>query len=181
MDQLPQFRFHPDPIHTGSIEALRDECVCCSRSRGYIYVGPVYAEEEYDSCICPWCIADGSAHARLAVSFHDETGIGGGEWDVVPQSSIEEVAFRTPGFSGWQQERWWSHCGEAACFVGCAGHHELTAAGPQAIAAIRQSSGKMSDAEWDELFGSLDKEGSPAAYLFKCFRCGQWGGYWDCH
>jgi len=25
---------------------------------------------------------------------------------------VEEVAYRTPGFSGWQQERWWTHCRE---------------------------------------------------------------------
>ncbi|MCP4306259.1 MAG: CbrC family protein [bacterium] len=41
-DELPSFRYHPDPIATGSIRPS-DEAVCrrCSRNRGFIYVGPV--------------------------------------------------------------------------------------------------------------------------------------------
>ncbi|MBU6414073.1 MAG: CbrC family protein [Planctomycetes bacterium] len=180
MERLPQFRFHADPLRTGSVEPSNNKCVCCERSRGYIYVGPVYAEEEYASCICPWCISEGSAHARLDVSFHDESSIGGCEWDPVPQSSIEEIAFRTPGFCGWQQERWWSHCGEAACFLGRAGREELDAAGAQAIASIRESAGITSDEEWASFFDAFDKDGSPTAYLFRCIRCGVLGGYQDC-
>jgi uncharacterized protein CbrC (UPF0167 family) len=55
----PEFRCHPDPIATGSIEVSDTPCVCCGQARGYVYAGPVYAVEEYDREICPWCIADG--------------------------------------------------------------------------------------------------------------------------
>ena len=180
MDQLPTFRFHPDPISTSSIAPSDAQCVCCNRSRGYVYVGPVYAEDEYDSCVCPWCIADGSAHERLGASLHDEASIGGGEWDNVPASSIEEIAYRTPGFAGWQQEQWWSHCGEAACYLGRAGCAELQAAGADAMASIRASAGISSDAEWTRFLKALDKDGSPTAYLFRCSKCGTIGGYQDC-
>ena len=100
---LPSFKYHPDPISTGSVVKSRTECVCCGQVRGYIYVGPVYAEEEYDECICPWCIADGSAHKKLDAEFTDEDGIGNyGEWGKVNKRVREEVVYRTPGFDSWQ-------------------------------------------------------------------------------
>jgi uncharacterized protein CbrC (UPF0167 family) len=102
MDEpLPIFHLHPDPVATGSVKASKKRCVCCKRARGFIYVGPVYSEEEYQDCICPWCIADGSAHMKLDASFHDDIGFFGDNLDRIPRQSIEEVAYRTPGFSGW--------------------------------------------------------------------------------
>ncbi len=104
---LPNFRYHPDPVATGSVIVSDIECVCCGKERDFIYTGPVYAIEEYGDCICPWCIADASAHEKLGASFTDEAGIGGGGlWAPVPNAVVHEVAFRTPGFAGWQQEQW---------------------------------------------------------------------------
>ena len=178
---LPTFKYHPDPIKTGSIEQSTRKCVCCGTARGYIYTGPVYGEGDYDDSICPWCIADGSAHEKLDVTFHDEAGVGGnGEWDEVPESVIEEIAYRTPGFTAWQQEQWWTHCGDAAQFLGRAGREELEAAGAQAIDAIRESGGFDDvDDEWEETLEELHKDGSMTAYLFRCSKCGKFGGYYD--
>lgn len=178
---LPTFKYHPDPLATGMVVKSGTECACCGKARGFIYMGPVYAVEEYNEQICPWCIADGSAHEKLDASFADEVGIGGGGmWDDVPEEVIEEVAYRTPGFSGWQQEQWWTHCGDAAQFIGRAGKKELTALGPKAIAAIQDSAGLSNGPEWDEFFSALDKKGSPTAYIFRCRKCGELGGYQDC-
>ena len=179
--ELPKFKYHPDPISTGSIEESKQKCCCCGKARGYIYTGPVYAAEDYQDMICPWCIADGSAHENLDASFTDETGIGGGgSWDDVPEDVVEEVAYRTPGFSGWQQEQWWTHCGDAGQFIGRAGREELESFGPEAIAAIQDSAGLQEGPEWDRFFTALDKEGSPTAYIFRCSKCGKLGGYQDC-
>ena len=179
---LPAFRYHPDPLSTGSIVESESACICCGESRGYIYAGPVFAVEDYDQCICPYCIANGTAHDTLEATFTDEEGIGGGgEWDAVPEEVIEEIAFRTPGFSGWQQEQWWTHCGDAAQFIGRAGQKELQALGAQAIAAIQDSTGLDDGPEWEAFFAALDKDGSPTAYLFRCRQCGQLGGYQDAH
>jgi uncharacterized protein CbrC (UPF0167 family) len=178
---IPTFRYHPDPLATGSIVQSGETCVCCGSARGYIYTGPVYAIEEYDNCICPWCISDGSAHEKLDASFTDEEGIGGGGmWDDVPREVLEEVAYRTPGFSGWQQEQWWTHCGEAGQFLGCAGRKELEALGSEAIAAIQGSTGLDDGPEWDRFFAALGKDGSPTAYVFRCPGCEKLGGYADC-
>lgn len=181
MSDLPDFRLHPDPLATGSIRKSDRECICCERRRGFIYVGPIYAQDELDEAICPWCISDGSAHDKFDASFMDEDGIGGyGAWDKVPDNVISEVAYRTPGFSGWQQEKWWTHCGDAAAFLGAAGYAEISAHGPDAAVSIRQDAG-LEGAKWESHLGLLSKDGSPTAYLFKCTHCGAVGGYQDSH
>ncbi len=178
---LPTFKYHPDPLATGSIVKSNTECVCCGEARGFIYNGPVYAIEEYDQCICPWCIADGSAHEKLGASFTDGDGIGGGGmWEEVSLAVIEEVSYRTPGFSGWQQQQWWTHCGDAAQFIGRAGWNELKALGSEAIEAIQHSTGLSNGPELDRFISSLQKDGSPTAYMFRCANCGRLGGYQDC-
>lgn len=178
--QLPTFRYHPDPLATGSVEPSTTQCVVCGQARGSIYTGPVYAEGDYADQICPWCIADGSAHTRLNAEFTDPGGIGGyGDWDDVPDSIIEEVTYRTPGFATWQGERWFTHCNDAAAFRGPAGYKELKAFGQAAIEAI-QTDADMEGEQWEELYRGLQKDGSPTAYVFRCRHCGVYGGYQDC-
>lgn len=180
-DSLPTFKYHPNPLASGSIVKSDGVCVCCNQSRGYIYTGPVYAEGEYDNCLCPWCIADGSAAEKFDACFVDEEGIGGyGDWDDVPEVVIDEVAHRTPGFTAWQQEKWWTHCGDAGQFLGLADREALEKAGDQAVTAIRESTDIDDDDEWKEFLDALSKDGSPTAYLFRCGKCGKYGGYVDC-
>lgn len=180
MRTLPAFTYHPDPVATGHVQASEAQCLCCEQVRGHIYVGPVYAEEELEEALCPWCIADGSAHAKLGASFTDELGIGSrGDWDKVPAEVIAEVAYRTPGFSGWQQEQWWTHCGDAAAFLGRSGFRELELLGDEAVVAIRDDTG-LDGAAWERFYHALRKDSAPSAYLFRCGHCGTLGGYQDC-
>ena len=176
---LPTFRYHPNPLSTGSIVESDNECVCCGQARGFVYAGPVYAEDEYEECICPWCIADGSAADKLEASFTDDEGIGGDDWDEVAEEVIEAVSRRTPGFGGWQQERWWTHCDDAAAFIGHAGHDELVALGPQAIEAIQDDTGLPDGPRWQHFFAALSTSQPPTAYVFRCLHCGTYGGYQD--
>ena len=181
MTALPTFRYHPDPIGTGSIVPSSDACACCGEARGFVYAGPVYTEAELDNALCPWCIADGSAAEEYDATFVDPAGIGNyGTWDEVPPAVIAEVATRTPGFTGWQQERWWTHCGDAAAFLGPADRDELTRRWPGAIPAIREDSAQT-DQDWPAYLAALDQERGPTAYVFQCLKCGQLGGYSDCH
>ena len=177
---LPTFRYHPDPVATGSVERSDAECACCSRRRGYVYVGPEFSEEDLSGRVCPWCIADGSAHAKFDAEFLDPEGIGGYPRSlVIPQAVIEEVAFRTPCFLGWQQERWLACCGDAAAFVGRAGRVELEQQWLDAAPSIRQDRTTIDDANWQAYFRALDKDGSPSAYVFQCLHCGKRLGYSD--
>jgi len=178
--ELPAFKYHPEPLKTGSISASDAECACCGERRGYVYNGPVYAKGELDSQLCPWCIGDGAAHEKFEADFTDTSGIGSyGAWTSVAPDIIREVAQRTPGFSGWQQERWWTHCGDAAEFLGQAGAREVIDAGPALIKRLREDLGWPRGGAFDAYIGSLRKEDGPTAYLFRCRHCGQFGGYSD--
>jgi len=180
-DSLPEFIYHPEPVRTGAVTASDVPCISCGRARGYIYTGPVSADQELADRICPWCIADGTAHEQFQAEFIDAEGIGGyGTWESVPVSVVRQLVERTPGFSGWQQERWFTCCGDAGAFIGPAGKTELLAAGQQALDAVRSEVG-YDGRNWEEYLEALDADGSPTSYLFRCLHCGKFGGYSDCH
>jgi uncharacterized protein CbrC (UPF0167 family) len=84
---LPVFRYHPDPLKSGSIVPSDAECRCCGKRRGYIYTGPVYAEADLDEALCPWCIADGSAHRTFDAGFVDREAFP----PEVPPSTATEI------------------------------------------------------------------------------------------
>jgi len=176
---LPEFQYHPDPIATGSVEQSDEECQCCGKKTGFIYTGPVYAEDELDNAICPFCIADGSAADKFDAMFTDDDEIGDGEVEISPEV-VEEVSRRTPGFSGWQQERWLGCCEDAAAFLGPAGREELEQLGKEAIEAVREERGLEGD-EWEEYFDSLNRDEGPTAYVFRCLHCGKLKAYSDSH
>jgi uncharacterized protein CbrC (UPF0167 family) len=177
--ELPVFKYHPDPLATGSIAASENKCMACGLVRGFIYKGQPYAKEELIDALCPWCIADGTAHRKFDADFVDPEGIGDyGSWEPVAKEVIEEVAHRTPSFTGWQQERWFTHCADAGVFLGPMGHAELCSYGADAIAAIKDDIGFDGD-EWEQYFKSLEKDGEPTAYLFRCRHCEAYGGYSD--
>ncbi|WP_329340044.1 CbrC family protein [Streptomyces sp. NBC_01352] len=111
-EPLPAFPYHPDPVGTGSVAPSDAPCACCGLRRGYAYTGPVFSAADLSDPLCPWCIADGSAAERYEAQFTEVDGRD------VPMEVVHAVERRTPGFSGWQQERWLSHCGDAAVFLG---------------------------------------------------------------
>ena len=174
---FPDFPYHPDPRATGSIAESRARCKACGASRGYIYAGPVYAIEDFEEAFCPWCIADGSAAARFDAEFTD---VGVGVPDDVPDETVQQIAFRTPGYSAWQQEHWLYHCGDGAAFLGRVGSAELVQY-PDAIDALRHEHDEYG---WpvqqvEEHLAALDKDGESTAYLFRCRHCGQHLAYSD--
>lgn len=178
---LPAFKYHPDPISSGSIVISDVECRACNHNRGYIYLGAVYSKDDLSDALCPWCIFDGTAHRLFGAEFIDPKAVGDyGRWDAVPDSVIEEVCFRTPSFNGWQEERWYTHCGDAAEFISPVGAAELRSLDPRLYKAIAEESG-FSGEELSSYMVSLDKDAGPTAYAFRCRVCGAWGGYSDIH
>ena len=179
--KLPKFKYHPAPLKTGSIIESETKCECCGEAKGFIYVGPVCSDEELDSCICPWCIASGQAHEDFDAEFTDFDSIGNnGSWDEIPEQVKEIIACKTPGFNGWQPERWWTHCSDAGIFLGAAGKAEINEYDPSLVEHLKQESG-YNDAQWNVYLAALSKDDSPTAYVFKCSHCGVLGGYSDCH
>lgn len=181
--ELPKFKYHSVPLKSGSIIESDEVCLCCGEARGYIYGGLPYSEEELEDSICPWCISSGEAHKKFDADFTDYDGIGGyGDWDDVASSIKEEITFRTPGFTGWQQEKWWTHCNDGADYLGTAGFKEIKEYGLELEAYLKQEATKtygLKDGQWEPFFQALDADGSPTAYIFKCIHCGKHGGYID--
>lgn len=168
-EPLPVFLYHPDPVATGSVTRAPLECLCCGRRRPLTYTGPVFAEEELDGELCPWCVADGTAAATYDAQFTDAM------WrvpDDVSAEATDVVLRRTPGFHGRQQERWLHHCGDAAQFHGRIGAQELrTLPDARAALAAELAPYGWSAAELDAFIESLTPDGSATAYLFRCRHC----------
>lgn len=168
---LPAFAYHPDPILSGSIATSDANCACCGQPRGYIYTGPVYSEQdELGDAICPWCIADGSAHEKFDATFVDDEGIDG----EIREEALDEVTTRTPGFNSWQSEQWMTCCGDAMAFVEPFGAAEVNGK------YIRRQGDVMtyivhemgiSGGAATRLMNSLNREKGPTAYLFQCRHC----------
>ena len=167
---LPSFRYHPDPILSGSIVEAGNTCRACGEKRGYIYAGPVYSEEDLDDALCPWCIADGTAHRLFDATFTDESGIDEG----VPEDAIREIAERTPGFNTWQSEQWFGCCDDAMAFVEPAGIAEIRARYPSLegtiLGNIIYDLGISGGAATRGL-QSLNRDTGPTAFIFKCLHC----------
>lgn len=174
---LPNFRYHPDPIATGSVKPSDSACRACGRARGLIYMGPVYSTEELHQAICPWCIGDGTAAEKFDAEFTD-TG-----WGVpkdIPKEVLIEVKRRTPGFSGWQQEHWLYHHSNAAAFLGPVGASEL-AKYPDALEILSHEHDeyRWTPQQVTDYLKALHRDHSPTAYLFRCLLCGLHLAYSD--
>jgi len=175
MESLPEFKYHPDPVSTGSVRADEDTpCLSCNRLRGYVYQGPAYSEKFHylSGCICPWCIADGSAAKQFGATFADS-----GTMDGVTQAIRDEIATRTPGYTAWQQEQWLSCCGDAAAYLGSAGAKELKSTFAAAMPAVREvleNDYDLSGEDLKEFLAALNKDDQPTAYIFRCLHCKQY-------
>ncbi len=166
MENLPEFRYHPDPVATGAIVASDGECECCGRRRGYTYASVVYCIDEVET-VCPWCIADGSLAVKFDASLNDDHPLVSAG---LPSSIVEEVTARTPGYVSWQQDSWMSCCGDACEFHGDAPQGELQALDDAGLQRLADDSGFPLDALRTILPG-YQPSGSPAFYKFVCRHC----------
>lgn len=174
---LPKFKYHPDPLATGMVQASQAQCACCNRVRGFMYVGPVYGEIVLpESSLCPWCIADGSAAQELGVSFADSHPL---QEAGIAQEIIDEVNLRTPAFTSWQQEEWLTHCGDACEFLGDASASDIAGATQESKQAWQRHFG-LAESAWDELTQSYVPGGDQAFYKFRCLHCKAVLFGWDC-
>ncbi len=119
-EDLPVFRYHSDPVSTGSVVREDTTCDLCRLERGWRYAGPAYGRKRAPASICPWCVADGSAAEIFDLVFVDTHGSGG-----VAPGVVDELTKRTPGYTAWQQEEWCFHCSDACDYLGPVGSSEL--------------------------------------------------------
>lgn len=184
MKNLPTFKYHPDPVATKVFERLNEVCDCCQQSSEYIYTPSVYCRETV-SGLCPWCISSGRAHEKFDLVITPNVGVSflsEEPWSPVPESVRQEIMYRTPGFAGYQEEHWWSHCGDGGAFLGYVG--DLPAevfAAPESKKFIEdmQRLHEISAEDWQWLIETPDREHAITFFVFRCLHCGEIGGYGD--
>ena len=173
---IPSFRYHPDPIATGSIKPSSVECICCGQASGYIYMASVYCLDSIREQLCPWCIADGSASDRYDAMFCDGHSLSKAG---LTAEIIAEVTRRTPGYISWQGEDWLSCCDDACEFHGDLPHDELRSLSGAALDSFLASTG-WTAAQLKEFAPNYQPGGSPAIYKFICRQCKQTHYGYDC-
>ena len=171
---LPFFKYHPNPLATGAFTQAQYAvvCDCCGCSTHIYYDGPFYAIDDINY-LCPNCIASGAAAKKFDGDFQDDGCL---ESEVLDAEKVDELIHRTPGYSGWQQEYWRSHCGDFCAFIGYVGAAEL-----KALGVLDEV---LDDPQWSEEEKDLIKTsvngGSLQCYLFKCLHCGKHMVWMDC-
>lgn len=165
---LPAFTYHPDPVSTGSVVESDKTCEACGESRGWMYSGPLYSASDVED-VCPWCIANGDAAQRFDVDFTTTDSAP----SAVPREVCDEIVRRTPGFSGWQQERWLFHCGDGAMYLGRPPWDEIRKV-PDIVRHLANETG------WTvEEFRQIDPGDNVSYYLFRCRHCPEHLAYFD--
>ncbi|MES2883027.1 MAG: CbrC family protein [Bacteroidota bacterium] len=165
MSSIPEFRYNPNAEQLGIIKRQKTKCPVCNKERDAVYEGPFYTSEEVEG-ICPWCIKDGSAAKKYDGEFHDAASC-----DTVDKKEyLIELTTKTPGYSGRQQERWLSHCGDFCAlksYVGWNDVKDLKDELTNDLDEIKTSYGLTQE----ELEKSLRSNGSMQGYLFQCLHC----------
>jgi len=164
---LPDFRYHPDPMATGSFKVSSAVCDCCGQSRGFEYASSIYSKQRKRPTLCPWCIASGEAAAKYSGMFSDDYPL---RKAGIAEGIIREVCERTPGYNSWQQEVWQSHCSDACEFHGDAEPAELRALSNGALADLLRHNMIKQD-HWRALVQGYQRGGNPAVYKFVCRHC----------
>lgn len=173
-DELPRFRYHPDPVATGAIvEDSAAVCPGCGEARGWAYATTPYGYDRHPD-ICPWCIADGTAAQKLGAQFIDvywvdDEDLEPGQTGIprpAPLEMLDELASRTPGFASFQQEEW-QYCHDEPCaFTGRARADELEQLPPAGFV----------DADYIAELRAIEASGSDemlyaVAWAFRCLHC----------
>lgn len=96
-NEIPHFKYHLDPLKTGSAEKREFICACCQQSSHYAYTGTQISIQDPEKALCFVCIKNGSAAQKFDLKF---------TWfrtdsDRVDPAEIEELENRTPGYCGW--------------------------------------------------------------------------------
>ena len=174
-EALPFFKYHPDPLKTGSFQRVDEPavCPCCGEKTPVIYEGPFYSVENVEH-LCPDCIASGAAAEKFDGDFQDSESVD----EIDAPEALEELTCRTPGYCGWQQEYWRAHCGDFCAYLGPVGYAELERMG--IVDEILEDADEP-DRDWYvERIHDLVQNGSVQGYLFQCLHCGKHLLHIDC-
>ena len=168
------FKYHPNVWKQNVFKkAFEDEkavCQCCGKKTEY-YIDKIYSQQNVD-CICPECIADGSAAKKFEAAFIYEAEID----KVSDIAKVEELFKRTPGYDSWQGEHWLACCDDFCQYIG-----EVSIADLKAMKIDRQiiEEYKKENAYHYENCADHLGNGVLRGYLFKCLHCGRYRIWFD--
>jgi len=167
------FKYHPDPIKTGAFKTDKSViCYCCEKETDTYYSRPFYSRNKGEY-LCPECIKSGKASEKYNGEFQDSTSIEGFSPDpnepstFTNEEAIEEVCSRTPGYRGWQQEVWLTHCNDCCAFISYVGWNEIKQMGIEDEVINDLSDYPISP---EHIVNGGDMQG----YLFQCLVCGKY-------
>ncbi len=167
--ELPQFKYHPDPVSNKIIVECDFTCSVCNLRRGFVYEGPYYCLEDVEN-ICPWCIKDGSAASKLNVEFAVFKDLN----ENLDSQKIDELIHRTPGYFYTQEGEWAIHCNDFCAYIEKTKWSRVE----ELIEDLRfdleemQTKLELSD---DIFYEDLRMTNSPLwLQLFKCLPCGKY-------
>jgi len=178
LNNLPKFKYHPNPIETGAFKSDKTvTCDCCGQATPIYYAGPFYCKDDVEA-LCPFCIANGKASEKFDGAFQDAASIEG-VLSNINKEAITEVTTRTPGYCSWQEEAWLVHCNDLCAFVGYVGWKEIKDKLNDFVDL--ESDIEDFDLSIDDLPTSLVNNSSPQGYLFQCLHCKKYRLYIDCN
>lgn len=179
-EQPPSFTYQPLAYapQLGIFEDSELECACCGRARGWIYSGSIYSIHDVVR-VCPWCIADGSAHRRWDASFcqdiEDSSYQPNALQVVLAEEVVDQVLHRTPGYTSWQGAIWKTHCDDVCEFHGDISTDDLCALPPEAEQLFRrENSWALPEQMTLQAFTQkrYTPKGDMSIYKFICRHCG---------
>ena len=168
---LPHFKYHPDPIKTGTFktdEVVR--CNCCGKKTDIYY--SFYSDAKSKRVnVSPDCVHNGNAYATFG---DDINNIRYGEEcaDFMDKSKIEELTRCTPGYIFMQDGEWLYHCGDFCAFIGCVGWNDIEQMGIADEIKTYIYETYFSKAE--KIIDSLINSYTVTLYLFRCLHCGKY-------
>lgn len=166
LKDLPFFKYHPDPLETGSFEEGEEKiCPCCGNKSRVYYTSMPYCIDNVDY-LCPTCISNGDAARKFDAMFVSDA-----EWHGDNDKEKDDELFRrTPGYLSWQGEHWLSCCDDYCAYMGTVGTRELKAMDiDDEVISEYEERDEFADVE-----EYLVKDGPMCGYLFKCLHCGKY-------
>ncbi|WP_300481538.1 CbrC family protein [Shewanella sp.] len=172
---FPKFKYHPDPIKTGSIVESKNSCDCCKHQQGYVYSGSIYSKNRPDS-ICPWCIADGGAAKMFGIEFVSLMPAiidpSNPQEIECSERAFDELLHRTPGFSSYQEIEWPNHCGDFCEYHGISTVKDIKNISAEQKERLFQTS-YLDEREHTDIQRGKDDDELHYFLRFSCRNCGE--------
>lgn len=175
---LPFFRFHSEPIKTGSLIQKNHLCECCGTFAYYKYTGPFYSRRAVDS-LCPVCIANGLAARKYDGHFVDPFSVKQSHGQPISQEMLDELTCRTPGFHGAQQEIWFCFDGIPGVYLGdfnCKPENFMT---EEFWEQVCQTNEMWHERNWFDDMRKFSMTGSVSLHVFKALDSETRSAYFD--